>query len=179
MEIDNHFDLPLPPAAAWPLLMDVPRTAACFPGASLVEQISADHYKGRVTVKLGPLTMIFAGNLRLENRDESAHAAVIKAAWAETKGRGNANTMTRFSLQPHEGGTRVAMVSDLQLAGQVAQYGRGVGMISVISAQLIATFADNLRAGLHGAGAGDAAATAGEISGLTLIAKALGSRLKN
>ena len=172
MEIDNHFDLPLPPAAAWPLLMDVPR-------ASLIEQISADHYKGRVTVKLGPLTMIFAGNLRLENRDESAHAAVIKAAWAETKGRGNANTMTRFSLQPHEGGTRVAMVSDLQLAGQVAQYGRGVGMISAISAQLIATFADNLRAGLHGAGAGDAAATAGEISGLTLIAKALGSRLKN
>ena len=71
------------------------------------------------------------------------------------------------------------MVSDLQLAGQVAQYGRGVGMISAISAQLIATFADNLRAGLHGAGAGDAAATAGEISGLTLIAKALGSRLKN
>ena len=130
-------------------------------------------------MKLGPLTMIFAGNLRLENRDESAYGAVIKAAWAETKGRGNANTMTRFSLQPHEGGTRVTLHSDLQLAGQVAQYGRGVGMISAISAQLIAAFADNLRAGLQGAGAGGAAAAAEEISGLTLIAKALGSRLKN
>ena len=85
---------------------------------------------------------------------------------------------TRFALQPHEGGTRVAMVSELQLAGQVAQYGRGVGMISALSAQLIATFAGNLRAGLQG-GATAAAPAAGEISGLTLIAKALGSRLKN
>ena len=112
MEIDNHFDLPLPPAAAWPLLMDVPRTAACFPGASLIEQISADHYKGRVTVKLGPLTMIFAGNLRLENRDESAHAAVIKAAWAETKGRGNANSSKPDNQNcPQQHGAPVAAAS--------------------------------------------------------------------
>ena len=61
MDIENQFDLPLPPAAAWPILMDVPRTAACFPGASHIEQTGTDQYKGRVTVKLGPLTMVFAG----------------------------------------------------------------------------------------------------------------------
>lgn len=179
MNIENHFDLPLLPATAWPLLMDVPRTAASFPGASHIEQISTEHYKGRVTVKLGPLAMVFAGNLHLENRNDAEFGATVRASWSETRGRGNANTVTRFSLRPHEGGTRVALVSELQLAGQVAQYGRGVGMISALSGQLIATFAENLRASLQGAGAGNAAPAAGEISGLSLIARALGSRLRN
>ncbi len=66
MQIQNHFDIPIPPAAAWPILMNVPDTAACFPGVGSIEQISEDHYKGRVTVKLGPLTMLFAGNLHIE-----------------------------------------------------------------------------------------------------------------
>lgn len=175
MQIQNHFDIPLPPAAAWPILMNVPDTAACFPGTSDIEEISQDHYKGRVTVKLGPLTMVFAGKLHIENRDDTTHSAAIKAAWNETKGRGNANTVTRFALSEQDGGTRVTLTSDLQLAGQVAQYGRGVGMISAISEQLIATFAENLRARIQ---RGDAAQTASEISGLTLMAKSLRNRVK-
>ena len=181
MQIQNHFDIPIPPAAAWPILMNVPDTAACFPGASNIEPTGDDQYKGRVTVKLGPLTMVFAGNLRIEDRDDAAHGAVIKAAWSETRGRGNANTVTRFALSEQDGGTRVTLTSDLQLAGQVAQYGRGVGMISAISEQLIATFAQNLRARIQVVEAGGfpaEAPAAGEISGLTLMAKALGSRLK-
>ena len=182
MQIQNQFDLPLAPAAAWPILMNVPQTAACFPGASLIEQISDAHYKGRVTVKLGPLTMVFAGNLHIAQRDDAAHSATIKAAWAETKGRGNANALTRFSLieqAGQSGGTHVSMTSELQLAGQVAQYGRGVGMISALSAQLIEAFAQNLRASLAASTGGTPPpGAAAEISGLTLMAKALGSRLK-
>ena len=182
MQIESHFEIPVPLAAAWPILMNVPETAACFPGASMIEQISADQYKGRVTVKLGPLTMIFSGNLCIENRDDAAHSATIKGNWTETKGRGNANTVTSFALQRQGEGTRVTLHSDLQLAGQVAQYGRGVGMVSAISAQLTATFAENLRARIQAAETGGTAPpepqTASEISGLTLIAKALGNRLK-
>lgn len=181
MQIQNYFDIPVPPVSAWPILMNVPETAACFPGASHIEQLGEDHYKGRVTVKLGPLTMLFAGNLHIENRDDTAHSATIKANWNETKGRGNANTVTSFSLLEQGNGARVTMTSDLQLAGQVAQYGRGVGMISAISAQLIATFAENLRARIQaadGGGAAPASQAAPEISGITLLAKALGNRLK-
>ena len=162
--------------------MNVPQTAACFPGTSMIEQISADHHKGRVTVKLGPLTMVFSGNLHIENRDDPTHSATIKANWTETKGRGNANTVTRFELCEQDEGTRVTLHSDLQLAGQVAQYGRGVGMIAAISAQLISMFAENLWARIQAVDADGALApesqAASEISGLTLIAKALGNRLK-
>ena len=182
MQIENHFEIPLPPALAWPILMNVAETAACFPGAGGIEQIDADQYRGRVTVKLGPLMMVFAGTLRIEHRDDAAHRAAIKAKWSETRGRGHAHTLTRFALLAHDGGTRVTLHSDLQLAGQVAQYGRGAGMIAEISAQLIAAFAENLRARVAAAGAAPDASSqppaATEISGLTLIAKALGNRLK-
>jgi carbon monoxide dehydrogenase subunit G len=126
--------------------MDVSATAVCFPGVELTEIIDADHYKGRVTVKLGPVTLVFAGDLRIESRDDAHHSATVKASWSETRGRGNAATVTRFALHECAGGTRVDVDSDVQLAGQVAQYGRGAGMISAVSAQLITTFADNLRA---------------------------------
>lgn len=184
MQIENHFDIPTAPASAWPILMNVPETAACFPGAGMIEPISADQYKGRVTVKLGPLTMVFSGALHIENRDDAGYSATIKANWTETKGRGNAITVTRFTLQEQGDGTRVTLHSELQLAGQVAQYGRGAGMISAISAQLISTFAENLRARIQVTGSSSvtplvpAHQAASEISGLTLIAKALGTRLK-
>lgn len=183
MQVENRFEIPLPPALAWSILMNIPESATCFPGASAIEAITAEQYKGRVTVKLGPLTMVFAGKLRIEDRDDSAYCAAIHANWSEIKGRGNAITVTRFVLQEYAGGTQVSLQSDLQLAGQVAQYGRGVGMISAISAQLISSFADNLRTKIQ-AGSSDGAAapesqSVPEISGLTLIVKALGNRLKN
>jgi uncharacterized protein len=146
MQIKNQFEVPLPPAEAWSLLMNVPVTASCFPGAELTETIDADNYKGRVSVKLGPVKMAFSGKLRVNNRDDARRSAAVKATWTETKGRGNAITVTRFSLREQGAGTLVVVESELQLAGQVAQYGRGAGMISEISAQLISKFAENLRA---------------------------------
>jgi carbon monoxide dehydrogenase subunit G len=181
MKIDNQFEVSLAPADAWPLLMDVPRTAACFPGASQIESAGADHYKGRVTVKLGPLTMVFAGNLRIEARDEAALSATVKGHWSETRGRGNAITTTRFALHPSGEGTRVSVHSELQLAGQVAQYGRGAGMISAISAQLIADFARNLQARIDAARQGapppDSGATT-PISGIRVVAQAVKSQFR-
>lgn len=181
MQIENQFELAMPPAAAWPLLMDVPQTAACFPGASMIETVDADHYKGRVTVKLGPLAMVFAGNLRIEERDDTALSAVVKANWNEMRGRGNAVTTTRFALHAAGEGTRVTLHSELALAGQVAQYGRGVGMISALSTQLIADFAHNLRARVVAAGQGDAPVAgnaATPISGIRLVAQAVKSQFK-
>lgn len=151
MQIQNRFEVPMPPAEAWTFLMNIPATVACFPGAELVEKIDEDNYKGRITVKLGPLTMVFLGKLAIENRDETQRCATVKAAWTETKGRGNAMSVTRFTMQEHGRETAVVVASDVQLAGQVAQYGRGAGMISDISAQLVSQFAENLRASVPAA----------------------------
>lgn len=180
MQIDNRFAIPLPPAAAWAILMNVPETAACFPGASDVAQDGPDRYRGKVTVKLGPAAMVFAGTLALEERDDDAMSARVQANWKEAKGRGNAVTRTRFALQPDGDGTIVTMQTDLELAGQVAQYGRGTGMIADLSAVMIAKFADNLRVRLEAAQQGDAgsAGHGTSVSGFGLVLQALGNKLK-
>jgi uncharacterized protein len=173
LRIQNQFDVPIAPSDAWSFLMDIPSTVPCFPGAELVEAVDGNNYKGRVTVKLGPLTMVFNGKLRLQDVDEAARSGALHASWSEAKSRGNATTITRFAMREHESGTRVHLETDVQLAGQVAQYGRGSGMLADISAQLVSKFADNLRARLN-----DTAFQHGEISGLSLASRALLNRLK-
>ena len=39
MEFDNSFEVPLPPAEAWAVLMDIPRIAPCLPGAELTDVV--------------------------------------------------------------------------------------------------------------------------------------------
>jgi carbon monoxide dehydrogenase subunit G len=173
VRIQNRFDVPMPPAEAWPFLMDIPATVPCFPGAELVESIDAESYTGRMTVKLGPLTMIFNGKLKIEDRNDDVHSGRFKASWTEAKGRGNADTVTSFVMTEHEGGTRVELDTQVQLAGQVAQYGRSTGMIANISTQLVSKFADNLRARIN-----ESAMEHREVSGLTLASRALLDRMK-
>jgi carbon monoxide dehydrogenase subunit G len=173
VRIQNQFDVPIAPPDAWAFLMNIPATVPCFPGAELIEQVDGQNYKGRVTVKLGPVSMVFNGKLRVENADEAAHTGMVNASWSEAKGRGNASSVTRFTMHESEGGTRVALDTDVQLAGQVAQYGRGTGMIADISTQLVSKFADNLRARLN-----ETAMEHSEISGLTLASRALLNRFK-
>ena len=146
MEFDNSFQVPVPASEAWALLTDIERIAPCMPGAELTEVVDEDTYKGKVGVRLGPVALTFEGQARFEERDEANHSARVKAQGSDARGRGGANALVIFNLQPdEEGGTTVRIHTDLQLSGSVAQYGRGVGMITDLSTQLIGQFADCLR----------------------------------
>jgi len=145
MKFDNSFEVPLPPAQAWDLLLDVRRIAPCMPGAELTEVLDERSFKGRVAVKLGPVALSFAGTARFEELDAEGRHARVKAQGTDQKGRGGANAVARFVLSPVSGGTRVDIATDLQLSGAVAQYGRGAGMIQAVAAELISQFAAALR----------------------------------
>jgi carbon monoxide dehydrogenase subunit G len=148
MEINNSFDVPLPPAEAWKVLMDIPRIAPCMPGAELTGIVDTDTYSGKVSVKLGPVALTFAGQVKFTDIDNAAHTARVKAQGKDSKGRGGAAANVDFRLEPAVAGTRVLVKTDLTLSGAVAQYGRASGMIQDVAQQLIGQFADNLRAQL-------------------------------
>ena len=149
MEFDNSFDVPLSPAQAWTVLMDIRRVAPCMPGAALTEIIDPQHFRGKIAVRLGPVALAFAGNVSFENVDDANHSARVKAQGSDDKGRGSANATTAFRIEPAEAGSRVLIHTDLMLSGAVAQYGRGVGMIQATAAQIINQFAKNLRTQLE------------------------------
>lgn len=152
MEFDNSFDVPLPPARAWAVLMDIPRIAPCMPGAELSEVIDAQNYKGKIAVRLGPVALAFAGRVQIDAIDDANRSARVKAQGSDAKGRGAANATATFHIEPAGDGSRVLIHTDLMLSGAVAQYGRGVGMIQATAAQIIGQFAGNLRTRLASEG---------------------------
>jgi carbon monoxide dehydrogenase subunit G len=148
MEFDNSFDVPLAPSEAWALLMDIPRIAPCMPGAELTEIVDARNFKGRISVRLGPVALAFAGRVAFDGIEEARHSARVTAQGSDAKGRGGANAAATFRIEPNGSGSKVLIHTDLMLSGAVAQYGRGAGMIQATAAQIIGQFADNLRAQL-------------------------------
>lgn len=146
MEFDNSFEVPLPVAEAWVVLMDIERIVPCVPGAELTEKVDDSNFKGSVSVRLGPVALTFAGRASFEDRDDEAFMARVKAQGSDSKGRGGANADVTFSLVPAgDAATTVEIHTNLQLSGSVAQYGRGVGMITDVASQIIGKFADCLR----------------------------------
>lgn len=195
VEFDNSFEVPLPPAQAWSLLMDIRRIAPCMPGAELTEVVDDRNYKGKVAVRLGPVALSFAGLVTFEELDNQNRKARVKAQGTDSKGRGGAHAMSSFRLEEGTGGGSKVMVhTDLSLSGSVAQYGRGVGMIQATAAQIMNQFAANLKAQIARDGAAAAPALqpgadvpeaqtstpppAKPISGFSLMAKVLWESIK-
>src|SRR6516164_8807121 len=123
MEFDNSFEVPLPPAEAWKVLLDIQRIAPCMPGAELTEVVDQNTYKGKIGVRLGPVALTFAGIVKFEQIDGA----------------------TRTALEPAGEGSKVLVHTNLTLSGAVAQYGRGVGIIQATAAQLMKQFAACLK----------------------------------
>src|SRR6187455_1285396 len=146
MEFDNAFEVPLPPAQAWPVLMNVQGIAPCMPGAQLTEVVDDKSYKGNIAVRLGPVALTFAGLVTFEEIDNTGHTARVRAQGTDAKGRGSAQAAATFRLEPSATGSKVLVHTDLTLSGSVAQYGRGVGMIQTTAAQIMNQFANSLKA---------------------------------
>jgi carbon monoxide dehydrogenase subunit G len=145
MEFDNSFEVPLPPREAWKLLLDIERITPCMPGAELTEVVDQKTYKGRIGVRLGPVALTFAGIVRFDEIDDAKHEARVSAQGTDAKGRGGANAVSVFRLEPAGSGSKVLVHTDLKLSGAVAQYGRGAGIVQATAAQLMNRFANCLR----------------------------------
>ena len=188
MQIENAFEVPLPPDQAWKVLMDIERIAPCMPGAALTEVVDDRTYKGTVAVKLGPVALSFAGDVSFESIDESARKARVKAQGRDAKGRGGANAIVDFEILPVAAGAQVRVRTDLALSGAIAQYGRASGMIQGVATELVGQFANSLKAQLgpaqtaaaaEPASAPPAPASAKPISGFSLILRVLWEQLRS
>lgn len=144
MRFSNTFNVPLAPARAWAVLMDVEAVIPCVPGAELTEKLDDRTYKGKVSVRLGPLALSFAGTACFEEIDEVARRAKVKAQGNDAKGRGSATATVSFGLEPVADGSKILVDTDLALSGSVAQYGRASGLIQGVANQITDQFAKAL-----------------------------------
>jgi hypothetical protein len=115
-----------------------------MPGAQL-QEVEGDEYRGIVKVKVGPITAQYKGVATFQERDETAHRAVIKAEGRDTRGQGNASALvTALLVADGDSSTKVTVLTDLTVTGKVAQFGRGV--MADVSAKLMDQFVKQLEA---------------------------------
>ena len=170
MKIHNEFSIPLPPAEAWIVLNDIPRVARCAPGAELLEQKDDRSFAGTISVRLGPILLNFKGTVVYREVDEANRRVVAEATGNETKARGTARAEVVFALSPSDEGTRVNVDTDVQLAGSIAQYGRGAAVIQNTAQVIMNQFAKNFAEHLSNPNA-DSGVGAKPISGLGALVK--------
>jgi carbon monoxide dehydrogenase subunit G len=145
MQLKNSFDVARPPAQAWSILLDIPNSVTCMPGVELTSVEPDGSYKGKLSVKLGPVALKFNGVATLEDVDDAAHSAVIRAKGTDLQGRGGAGATARMRVVANGNDSTVLIETDLQLSGLVAQYGRASGVISAMAGEMVSAFATNLR----------------------------------
>ena len=146
MHIQSAFKINARPPESWKLLTDIERVGPCFPGAEIGQAQGEGMYRANFKVKLGPVSLSFAGKVGFAELDQAKGLAVINASGTDTKGRGGARGTVRCRLAPEGAGTRVELDSSVELSGSVAQYGRGESMIADLTQQLVNRFAENLEA---------------------------------
>jgi len=144
MEITKSFVVKAPADAVWDFLTDPVKVASCLPGAAITEKIDDQSYGGTITVKVGPVTASYRGKMRFERLDPVAREAEIAASGQETRGKGGADMRMKSRIVergPAE--SEVSVVSDVNVVGVLAQFGRG--MIQDVSDQLFQKFSDAMR----------------------------------
>ena len=158
MRIEKSFVVKAAPAAVWAFLTDPQRIARALPGAAIQEQIDPQTYSGTMTVKVGPVSTSYRGQMRFEKLDQAAGVAEIVASGQDVRGKGGAEMrMTSRVVQRAPGETEVTVVSDVNITGILAQMGRG--MIEQVSDQMFEIFTNAARVELEGNGAASGGAT--------------------
>jgi carbon monoxide dehydrogenase subunit G len=162
MQLENSFTVGAPPQRVFAYLLDVNKIVSCVPGAELSEVVDPTTFKGRVKIKVGPITVAYSGTARIADRDDANHAATLEADGRETTGPGSARAKARMTVEAEGSGSIVKIVTDYSVAGRVAQFGRGV--MEDVSRRIVndmaACIKANVEAGEPGAG-GETATTAG------------------
>ncbi|HYM59016.1 MAG TPA: SRPBCC family protein [Solirubrobacteraceae bacterium] len=144
MKLEQSFQVEAPIEQVWEALIDLERVAPCLPGAAITERDDDGTYHGTFQVRLGPTTASYRGTIRIEEADEAARAATLKARGTDKRGQGGASATIVNRLVEADGGTRVDATTDFTITGRLARFGRG-GMIEDISNRMLRDFATCLQ----------------------------------
>lgn len=128
----------------WQLLMDIPRVAACLPGVEGVEQIDGETYQGTLKVRVGPIALSLQGKIVLEEKDEVACRAALRAEAEDRRVAGamrGKSTMELKELSAEE--TELTVETDVNILGKIGEFGQPI--IRKKADKMLVTFIDNIK----------------------------------
>lgn len=147
MQLENSFPVSAPPDQVFAYLLDINKVVGCVPGAELSEVVDSNTFKGKVKVKVGPITVAYSGTARISERDEARRLATLTAEGRETTGPGSARATATMQVETAGEGSLITITTEYHVAGRVAQFGRGV--MEDVSKRLINDMATCIQANLR------------------------------
>src|SRR5256885_9984183 len=121
MQLENSFQVAAPPDKVFVYLLDINKVVGCVPGAELSEVVDPSTFKGKVKVKVGPITVAYSGTARISDRDDARRTAILSADGRETTGPGSAPASATMKVQTAGEGSLVEIVTEYPVAGRDAQ----------------------------------------------------------
>lgn len=112
------------PAVIWKCMIDPSFMVKSVPGAELTEQIDERNFKGKISVKIGPVTTNFNGEAEFTKLEEADYELTMEGKGLDTSGKGGANMTMNIKLSTLEdGGTEMQSSMSLSITGRLAQFG--------------------------------------------------------
>lgn len=148
MQIENSFAVKAAPDRVYEFLLDVNNVVSCVPGAELSEVVDPNTFKGRVRIKVGPVTVNYNGTARITARDPDTRTATLEAEGRETTGSGTAQATTIMAVAADGETSKVTLTTDFTVVGRIAQFGRGI--MEDVSRHLVGQAAECIQSKLEG-----------------------------
>jgi uncharacterized protein len=148
MQIENSFAVKAEPDRVYAFLLDVNNVVSCVPGAELSEVVDPNTFKGKVRIKVGPVTVNYNGTARITSRDADTRTATLEAEGRETTGSGTAQATTIMAVAADGETSKVTLTTDFTVVGRIAQFGRGI--MEDVSRHLVGQAAECIQSKLEG-----------------------------
>ncbi len=145
VQIDKVFAMPASADVSWRFLQDIAAVAECMPGAKITERLDDTHYKGTVTVKVGPATMSFRGDIEVRELDAATRTLRLIGKGSDTTGTSGASIDLTARVETAEGGaSNLVGKSEASVSGKAAAFGGR--MMNSVADQVLKQFAANFAA---------------------------------
>ena len=140
--IEDKFEVKAPVERVWSFLIDPNQVVQCLPGVKLTEVQDERTFLGAMTVKIGPVSMTFQGRVQMTELDEKERRVRMSGEGREGGGWIKGSMFSQLS-PTSDGGTQVAVQTEIDIAGRALQFGRS--LIESIMKQQFQKFAESVR----------------------------------
>jgi len=131
VELDHSFSMSKPIEENWQAILDLERLVPAVQGGRVIERTGPGSVKAEILVRMGAMSLKFAGTVEVIEQDDEAHRAVMQVKSREAGGSGYANADVTFSLA--DGGGTIHTAA--QISGKAASMGEGV-IVRVLDAMI-------------------------------------------
>ena len=145
VRLERTFSLPGSAQAAWTLLQDIDAVASCMPGAKITERLDDRHFKGTVSVRFGPASMAFRGDVEIVSNDPATKTLQLVGKGTDMTGSSGASMDLTARIDAVDAGAcQLIGTSQVSMSGKAAAFGGR--MMDSVADQVLKQFAANFAA---------------------------------